>query len=124
MGTGVGDEADFARRCAEGDEVLAQDADAHGRRIGRSELVGSHGRKPVLTEQVAHDGAGTDAREGVVIVGAEHGGLPNEVWTQFRAKRRISGGLQEGSVSLHLEGFRLCSLQDEILQLWFERPCF
>jgi hypothetical protein len=60
---------------AEGDEVFAQQPQAHGGAIGFGELLGEHGRQPVAAEQVAHRRAGADLGDVLVFLAAQHVGV-------------------------------------------------
>jgi hypothetical protein len=57
------DEADLAGGDAEGDQVLAQQADTHRRAIRLGQLTGEQDGDPVLPDEVPHRRAGSDATE-------------------------------------------------------------
>ena len=76
VGAVVVDEADGAGGVAEGDEVLAEQADADGVGVGAWELAGHEGRDPVLPHELAHSGAGANPGEGLVVLLREHCGPP------------------------------------------------
>src|SRR3972149_4343450 len=67
---GLRDEADAAVRVAEGDEILAQDADADGRAVRRRQLGRQEQRQPEAAEERAHGRAGAGAGEKLVVLGA------------------------------------------------------
>ena len=68
----VVDQPHGAGGVAEGDELLAEQLDAHGRAVGVRQLAGLERGQPVFTEEVAHECARAYAAEQVVICLAEH----------------------------------------------------
>src|SRR5690606_18294607 len=60
---GILDDADPAGGGPEGDEVLAEQTEAHGRSVRDGQLIRPHSRDPVLAHEVAHGRTGTDATQ-------------------------------------------------------------
>src|SRR5439155_27258421 len=73
--TAVLDQSDGARRDAERDEALAEQAHAQRRAVGLRQLARQRRRNPVLPHQGAHRGAGSDPTEQLVVVSTQHGRL-------------------------------------------------
>ena len=48
------DHSDFVIRVAKGDQILTEQAQAHGRAIRLGQLVGQHRRQPESSKQLAH----------------------------------------------------------------------
>ena len=71
MGAGFGDEPGTAAGVPEGDEVFAEQADAHGLAV-RLQLPGVEEGKPVGAHDGAHLGAWADATHDLVVCCAEH----------------------------------------------------
>jgi len=72
----VGQQTDLAVRIAEGDELFAEQHDAQWVGVWRWQLRGEHGRQPVLAHHIAHQGAGADPTQELVIFFAQHWTLP------------------------------------------------
>ena len=67
MGADVIDQADFAVRVAERDEIFAEQPDAERRAVGFGEIGGLQRGNPVLAKQLAHRSARSDARQEFVF---------------------------------------------------------
>ena len=79
VGAGVVEQPRSPGAVAEGDEVLAQQPDAHRRAIGRGQLVRAHRWNPVLAHEVAHVRTGSDSTEDFVVLNAEHREKPPDL---------------------------------------------
>ena len=77
VGAVLGDEADVAVGIAEGDEVLAEEADALQGAVALRQVAGGQEGGPELAEEGAHGCAGTDPREEFVVNGCQHSVLPS-----------------------------------------------
>ncbi len=70
------DDADAPFAVAEGDELLAHDVHPHGGAIALGDLPAVQSGNPVAAEQVAHQGAGSGARQLLVLLLGQHKSVP------------------------------------------------
>jgi hypothetical protein len=71
------EDAEAARRIAEDDEVLTEQARVHRRAVALLDLFGEAHGHPMAPEDPSHRGVALDAAEQVVFLGGEHGvGFP------------------------------------------------
>ena len=76
---GVLDEPDRARGDAEGDEVLAEEADPDGRAALVRQLARQPRGHPVLAHERAHGCPRPDAAEQLIVLATQHGRLPRRL---------------------------------------------
>ena len=74
VGAGLAEHAEAAVAVAEGDQVLAEQADADGVAVGTRHLLGQHRGDPVAAHHAAHRRVGLDPAERLVLGVGEHGG--------------------------------------------------
>jgi hypothetical protein len=61
------DDADFAIGVAKGDQILAEQAQAHGRAIRMRQLVRQHRGQPEAAKQLAHGRSRSDSTREFVV---------------------------------------------------------
>ena len=66
------EEPDAAARVAEGDQLLAEQLDAHRRAVGPGQLPREERGDPVAPQRLAHRGAAADARHSLVVFACHH----------------------------------------------------
>ena len=68
----LGEQAHVAVGVAEGDEVLAQQADALHGAVALRQVAGRQKRDPELADEGAHRRSGPDSRQHLIVVGRQH----------------------------------------------------
>ena len=79
------DQADAALGVAEGDQLLAHQLDPHRRAVRLGQFRRQQERRPIAAQQFAHQRAGADAAELVVLFTRHHGDVSSDVCYSSRA---------------------------------------
>src|SRR5262249_6309024 len=77
-------EPDAAVGVAESDQLLAEQAHARRRRVGRRNFLGQERGQPIPTHQLAHRRARTGSRQQLVLLFRKHRNLSLQ-WLKYRA---------------------------------------
>ncbi len=85
------EQPDAAVAVAEGDEVLAEQADADRRAVGLGDLPRQTGGDPIPPHRIAHRGAGADAGDQFVFLRWQHSLSPRKVFSAGPASASLSG---------------------------------